>query len=155
MKKHILSLLLFLNFGIILHAQNDFFPLMIDNQWNYSYKSVEKNYYDISFMYQMTIDSGNVQFTVADSSFQDSVIVWTMQEKDNIERQIQDFYYNTDTTFSINTNSTFQLFEYLDSFHTIKSKSNFEVFTFPVKWERFSTLSSTTPINRYSKDSSP
>jgi len=140
--------------SISLQSQNDFFPLKIGNQWNYSYKSIERQFFDISFMNQMTTDSGSVQYSILDSSLQDSLIIWIVQEKDVVERRIQDYYDSTDTTFLINVNETFHILEYLDSAHTIKSESNYEVFTFPIKWERFGGLISSTQVTRYGADSS-
>ena len=154
MKRCILFVFILLIFNNSLRSQNDFFPLTIGNQWNYSYKSLERKYFDISFMYQMTTDSGSVQYSLTDSSRQDSAVIWSVQENDTIARRIQDYYYNTDTTFLINVNTTFQLLEYLDSTHILKSESYYEVFTFPVKWDRFGNISSRTPITRFSRDSS-
>ena len=151
MKKNKLLTIVLIGWNVSLLAQNDFFPLNIGNQWNYSYKSEESQFFDISFRYQLTTDSGSIKYNIIDSLNQDSVIIWTFQEQDIIERRTQNFYDSTDTAFSINANSTFQLTEYLDSNHTLKSQSYFEVFTFPVKWNY---LISSTPITRFNEDSS-
>ena len=134
---------------------NDFFPLKIGNQWNYSYKSVEKQYYDISFIgNQMTTDSGRINYNIISNSLQDSIILWNVQESDSVIRRVRDYSHNTDTSFSINVKAVFQLCEHLNSLHTIESQSNYEIFTYPVKWSGFGNMSSTIPINRFSQDSS-
>lgn len=157
MSKYILLIIAFELLSISLYSQNDFFPLKVGNEWNYSYNSVEKLYYDISFMYQKTTESGYISYSIIDSSNQDSIIVWNIIEKDSIERLVQKYYIDTlfnDTTYTINDINTFQLKEYSDSVHILKSESYYEVFTFPVKWERFGNISSTTAITRFSQNSS-
>jgi hypothetical protein len=131
----------------------DFFPLKPGNQWNYSYKSIE-NRYEEFLLLQTTIDSGSVNFSIADSLFQDSVIVWHILENDSIQRTIQDYFHQTDTSYSVIGRFTFPLYEYLDSTHRIKSQSNYEIFTFPIRWISFGNVTSTTPIPRYARDSS-
>lgn len=141
----------------LLWSQNDFFPLNVGNQWDYAYQSIEKEYIDIAFMDKVTIDSGNVRYEVIDSIKQASTIIWTVEEHYVIQRHIADYNFSndtTDTTYSINGTISFQLYESLDSLHTLTSDSYYEVFTFPIKWENFSGMSSKIPITRFRKDSS-
>lgn len=157
MKKIFLIILYLLCTSNLLWCQNDFFPLKVGNKWNYSYKSTEKEYLDIAFINKIIVDSGNVKYAIVDSSEQDSIIIWNMEEHDIIQRHIIDYNFTsdtTDTTYLINTTTTFQLIENLDSLHTLTSKSYYEVFTFPIKWENFGSISSMIPITRFRNDSS-
>ena len=110
MKKIFLIILYLLFTSNLLWCQNDFFPLKVDNKWNYSYKSIEKEYIDIAFINKIIVDSGNVKYAIVDSSEQDSIIIWNMEEHDIIQRHIIDYNFTsdtTDTTYLINTTTTF------------------------------------------------
>ena len=152
MGKFYFTFLLLLVFNTLLCAQNDFFPLKINNKWDYNYKSVEKIYWDISYLAQINIDSGTVNYLVLDSTITDSMVIWNIQETDKITRKLYYYYNNTDTTYDFYSNVSFHLLEYLDTNHTIKSESYYEVFTFPLKWEE--GVISPNNISRYSDDSS-
>jgi Secretion system C-terminal sorting domain len=144
--------------GIVCHLSfsqslQDFFPLKIGNHWQYAYQSLEKRYESL-YPIQTTTDSGIVQYEIIDSASQDSMIVWNIQETDSVTRKIQNYsYFNMpDTSFSIIAHVMFQLYEYQDSLHTIKSQSYFEVFTFPVRYGY--GYVSTIPIFRFHQDTS-
>jgi len=133
----------------VLSQSTDFFPLGIEHRWIYSYKATEDQY-DGFFLMNQTNDSGTVQYVVQDTLRSDTGLVWIIEERDTILRHIIDYFSESDTVFSIGTQSTFQLVEAMDSAHTLVAQANFPPFTFPVRW--FSTIGSA--ITRYAIGSS-
>lgn len=148
--KNIVFLLIMVSYSSFSQSFSDYFPLKIGEQFRYNYRSIEKEYFDIAFMNKMTTDSGTIHYTFIDSSNEDSVISWNVEEEDSVIRHIQDYFNNLDTMYLIKSTVKYQLYEYMDSLHTINCKPYFPPFTFPISWY-FGYISS--PVYRYGVDS--
>jgi hypothetical protein len=72
-----------------------------------------------------------------------------MEEIDSVSRHINDYSNNSDTTYLIKNCDTIQFDENKDSLHTITCDSYFPPFTFPIKFEYYTS----NAIYRFGGDS--
>jgi hypothetical protein len=54
----------------------DYFPIEIGKQFRYSYQSIEKNYFDLSYMYKMITDTGIIQYRFINKTEENTLIKW-------------------------------------------------------------------------------
>jgi len=144
MRNTLLLFALLFAFTDLLFCQNDFFPLSPGSYFTYYYKYHSSSSYQ-GYPCTNETDSGTVKYKIINSTANDSIITWQVEESCNIKYKIINNLSNIDTTYIVNKNQIIPLIESKQLYHPIVFNSDFII------W--ISQINRNNTIYRYPADS--